>query len=99
MNCGFVVLWFCGFVDCLCKGEKLSTKQLNNKTTKPPDNKTTRQQNHQTTKPPDNKTTRQQNHQTTKPHHFLSNSKEDGSFCHLPFFANFMVEPDFCLRE
>ena len=67
MNCGFVVLWFCGFVDCLCKGEKLSTKQ--------------------------------QNHQTTKPHHFLSNSKEDGSFCHLPFFANFMVEPDFCLRE
>ena len=38
MNCGFVVLLFCGFVDCLCKGEKLSTKQPNNKTTKQQNN-------------------------------------------------------------
>ena len=83
MNCGFVVLLFCCFVALLIVFAKEKNCQPNN----------------QTTKQPDNKTTRQQNHQTTKPHHFLSNSKEDGSFCHLPFFANFMVEPDFCLRE
>ena len=39
--CGFVVLWFSDFVECISNAI--------NKTTKQPDNKTTRQQNNQTT--------------------------------------------------